>query len=144
MRLKSGACFPGSAGGYPPTPPQTRTSAIPAYAGPGIGGKSHLGVALAYEACQRGHSVLFTTAVDALNNLTAAQAAQRLKFELKKYLSPEVLLVDELGYLPLDKPGADLIFQIISQRYERGSTIITTNKAYKHWTGIFNKQYMRK
>ena len=105
----------------------------------GVGlGKSHLGVALAYEACQRGHSVLFTTAVDALNNLTAAQAAQRLKFELKKYLSPEVLLVDELGYLPLDKPGADLIFQIISQRYERGSTIITTNKAYKHWTGIFN------
>jgi DNA replication protein DnaC len=101
-------------------------------------GKSDLGVALAYESCQRGHSVLFTTAVDALNNLTAAQAAQRLKFKLKKFLSPEVLLVDELGYLPLDKPGADLIFQMISQRYKQGSTIITTNKACKHWTDIFN------
>lgn len=105
----------------------------------GVGlGKSHLACALAYEACQRGHSVFFTTAVDALNNLVAAQAAHRLKFELKKYLGPEVLLLDELGYLPLDKAGADLIFQIISQRYERGSTILTTNKAYKKWSEIFN------
>lgn len=105
----------------------------------GVGiGKSHLASALAYEACQRGRSVLFTTAVDALNNLTAAQLAGRLKFELKKYLTPDVVLLDELGYLPLDKAGADLIFQIISQRYERGSMIITTNKAYKHWPEIFN------
>ena len=105
----------------------------------GVGlGKSHLGVALAYEACQRGHSVLFTTAVDALNNLVAAQAAQRLKAELKRYLTPAVLVLDELGYLPLDKTGADLLFQVISQRYERGSLIITTNKAYKNWPEIFN------
>jgi len=101
-------------------------------------GKSHLASALAYEACQRGHSVCFTTAVDALNNLVAAQAAHRLKAELKKYLGPDVLLLDELGYLPLDKAGADLLFQIISQRYERGSMIITTNKAYKKWPEIFN------
>jgi DNA replication protein DnaC len=105
----------------------------------GVGlGKSHLGTALGYEACQRGHSVLFTTAVDALNNLVAAQAAHRLKAELKRYLAPAVLVLDELGYLPLDKNGADLLFQIISQRYERGSLIITTNKAYKNWTDIFN------
>ncbi len=101
-------------------------------------GKSHLSVALGYEACQRGHSVLFTTAVDALNNLVAAQAAHRLKTELKKYLSPTILHLDELGYLPLDKLGADLLFQIVSQRYERGSTVITTNKPFKRWTEIFN------
>ena len=66
----------------------------------GVGlGKTHVGSALAYEACQRGHSVLFTTAVDALNNLVAAQAAQRLKAELKRYLAPAVLVLDELGYL---------------------------------------------
>ena len=105
----------------------------------GVGlGKSHLASALGYEACQRGHTVLFTTAVDALNNLVAAQAAQRLKAELKRYLAPAVLILDELGYLPLDKTGADLLFQIISQRYERGSLIITTNKAYKNWPEIFN------
>jgi DNA replication protein DnaC len=105
----------------------------------GVGlGKSHLAAALGYEACQRGHSVLFTTAVDALNNLVAAQAAQRLKAELKRYLAPSVLVLDELGYLPLDKTGADLLFQIISQRYERGSLVITTNKAYKNWPEIFN------
>ena len=105
----------------------------------GVGlGKSHIAAALGYEACQRGHHVLFTTAVDALNNLVAAQAAQRLKAELKRYLAPAVLILDELGYLPLDKTGADLLFQVISQRYERGSLIITTNKAYKHWPEIFN------
>ena len=105
----------------------------------GVGlGKSHVATALGYEACQRGHAVLFTTAVDALNNLVAAQAAQRLKAELKRYLAPAVLVLDELGYLPLDKTGADLLFQVISQRYERGSLIITTNKAYKNWPEIFN------
>jgi len=105
----------------------------------GVGiGKSHLAVALSYEACQRGHSVLFTTAIDAVNNLIAAQTTHRLKAELKRYLAPDLLCMDELGYLPLDKTGADLLFQVISQRYERGSIILTTNKAYKHWSAIFN------
>jgi DNA replication protein DnaC len=67
-----------------------------------------------------------------------AQAAHRLQVELKKYLAPTVLVLDEVGYLPHDKAGADLLFQIVSQRYERGSIIVTTNKAYKHWAGIFN------
>ena len=67
----------------------------------GVGlGKTHLATALGYAACQRGHSVLFTTAIDAINNLVAAQAAQRLKAELKRYLAPAVLVLDELGYLP--------------------------------------------
>jgi len=105
----------------------------------GVGiGKSHLATALGYLACLKGHSVLFATAVDVINSLGAAQAANRLKFELKKYLAPAVLLLDELGFLPIDKRGADLLFQIISQRYERGSIVLTTNKVYKHWPSMFN------
>jgi DNA replication protein DnaC len=105
----------------------------------GVGlGKTHLATALAYEACLSGYSVLFTTAMDIVNTLAAAQATHRLKSELKKYLSPALLQVDELGYLPIDKIGADLLFQVLSQRYETGSTIVTTNQAYKHWVKFFN------
>ena len=57
---------------------------------------------------------------------------------MKAYIRPELLIVDELGYLPSDKLGADLLFQLISQRYERGSIVLTTNKAYKHWPSMFN------
>jgi len=105
-------------------------------------GKTHLATALSYEACQRGYSVLFTTAVDALNNLHAAVATHRLPAELKRYLYPDILYIDELGYLPMDKAGADLLFQLISQRYERGSIILTTNRAFKQWPEIFNNDAM--
>lgn len=101
-------------------------------------GKSHLATALAYEGCLAGHTVLFTTAIDIVNSLVAAQSTHRLKAELKKYISPSLVLVDELGYLPIDKTGADLLFQVFSQRYETGSTIVTTNQAYKHWAKVFN------
>lgn len=105
-------------------------------------GKTHLATALGYAACLAGHSVLFSTAVDAINTLAAAQAVNRLKAELKKYLSPSLLILDELGYLPIDKLGADLLFQIISQRYERGSIIITSNRAFNQWPQIFNNDSM--
>ncbi|MBC8017390.1 MAG: ATP-binding protein [Verrucomicrobia bacterium] len=101
-------------------------------------GKTHIATALGYAACLAGKSVLFATAVDAINTLAAAQAASKLKVELKKYPSPQILILDELGYLPIDKHGADLLFQVISQRYERGSTIITSNRAFKQWPEIFN------
>ena len=105
----------------------------------GVGlGKSHLAIALGYAACLAGHHVLFATAVDVINNLAAAQKAGRFGSELNKYLRPDVLILDELGYLPIDKHGADLLFQIISKRYERGPIILTSNKAFKHWTSIFN------
>jgi DNA replication protein DnaC len=105
----------------------------------GVGiGKTHLAIALGYQLCLKGHSVLFTSAVDAVNSLLAAQTTGRLKQELKKYRQPCVLILDELGYLPIDKTGADLLFQIISQRYEQGSIIITTNRAFKDWPQIFN------
>jgi DNA replication protein DnaC len=66
------------------------------------------------------------------------RSAGRLKREFHRYLKPALLIIDELGYLPIDKHGADLLFQIISQRYERAPMVITTNRVYKHWSQIFN------
>jgi DNA replication protein DnaC len=101
-------------------------------------GKTHLATALGYAACLKGYPVRFATAVDVINTLAAAAASARLKPELDKYLKPAVLILDELGYLPIDKTGADLLFQIVSHRYERGATIITSNRVYKKWPEIFN------
>jgi DNA replication protein DnaC len=101
-------------------------------------GKTHCAIALGHAACIGGHSVLFTTAVDIINTLAAAQSAGRLKREIGRYLKPGLLIIDELGFLPIDKLGADLLFQIISQRYQRAPIIITTNRPYKHWSQIFN------
>ena len=105
----------------------------------GVGlGKTLLASALGYQACLKGHTVLFTSAIDSINNLIASQKKGLLKLELKKYLKPDLLIMDELGYLPIDNKGADLLFQIISQRYEQGSIIITTNRVFKEWPKIFN------
>lgn len=105
----------------------------------GVGlGKTHLASALGYQACLMGHTVLFASAIDTINTLIAAQQTGRLKQELKKYLKPSLLILDELGYLPIDKNGADLLFQVISQRYEQGSIIITTNRVFNDWPCIFN------
>ena len=105
----------------------------------GVGlGKSHLMTALGYSACLRGHSVLFTGAIDIINTLAAAHATGGLKRALAAYVKPELICIDELGYLPIDKFGADCLFQIISHRYERGATLLTTNRSYKQWAGIFN------
>src|SRR5256714_8848377 len=101
-------------------------------------GKTHLATALGYAACLEGHSVLFANAINVINDLSAAQKNSALKQQLKKYLAPRVLLLDEIGYLPIDQHGADLLFQVISQRYERGPIILTTNKAFKQWPSIFN------
>ena len=101
-------------------------------------GKTHLATALGYAACQHGYSVLFANAIDVINTLSAAQTKGTLKSELKRYLSPALLLLDEIGYLPIDQRGADLLFQVISQRYERGSIVLTSNKAFKQWATIFN------
>jgi DNA replication protein DnaC len=105
----------------------------------GVGlGKTHLATALGYAACLQGYSVLFASAIDVINTLAAAKGAGRLKAELKKYTKPALLILDELGYLPIDKTGADLLFQVISLRYEQGAIVITSNRAFKEWPKIFN------
>jgi DNA replication protein DnaC len=101
-------------------------------------GKTHLATALGHAACLEGHSVLFTGAIEVINDLQAAQQDGGLKRALKKYLRPALLILDEVGYLPIDQKGADLLFQVISQRYERGSIVLTTNKPFKQWASIFN------
>lgn len=105
----------------------------------GVGlGKTHLASALGYTACLKGNTVLFTTAIDIINTLAAAREAGRMKQILKKYTRPSVLLMDEIGFLPIDKDGADLLFQVISLRYEQGAMVITSNRAFKDWPEIFN------
>ena len=105
----------------------------------GVGlGKTHLATALGYTACLQGYSVLFASAIDVINTLVAAKNAGRLKLELRKYIKPALLILDELGYLPIDKAGADLLFQVISLRYEQGAILITSNRAFKEWPKIFN------
>jgi len=105
----------------------------------GVGlGKTHLACALGYSACLKGYPVLFTTAIDVINTLGAAKAAGRMKQELKKYSRPALLIVDELGFLPIDKAGADLLFQVFSLRYEQGAMVITSNRAFAHWPEILN------
>jgi DNA replication protein DnaC len=105
----------------------------------GVGlGKTHLATALGYAACLQGYSVLFTSAIDVINTLAAARNAGRLKAELKKYTKPALLILDELGYLPIDKAGADLLFQVISLRYEQGAIVLTSNRVFKEWPKIFN------
>ena len=101
-------------------------------------GKTHLAAALGYAACQAGMSVLFANAIDVINTLNAAQTKGSLKSELHKYTAPTLLILDEIGYLPIDQRGADLLFQVISARYERGSIVLTTIKAFKQWPTIFN------
>ena len=105
----------------------------------GVGlGKTHFALALAHSTCLNNVPTLFAQAVEIVNTLSAAQATNTLSKALKTYVAPRLLVVDELGYLPMDKRGADLIFQVISARYERSSTVITTNTVYKQWARIFN------
>jgi DNA replication protein DnaC len=105
----------------------------------GVGvGKTHLASALGYAACLEGLPVLFATAIDVINTLSTAQAAGTMKQTLKKFTKPSLLILDELGFLPIDKTGADLLFQVISLRYEQGALVITSNRAFKDWPEIFN------
>jgi DNA replication protein DnaC len=114
--------------------PITPTSSC---SGPTGVGKTHLACALGHAACLQRHSVLFASAIDIVNRLSAAQTAGHLAAELKRFETPRLLLIDELGYLPLDRRGGELLFQVISKRYERGSTIVTTNITFKEWPRYF-------
>src|SRR5689334_10438190 len=103
---------------------------------PGVG-KTHLAVALAESAIRAGQPAYFMTAHDLVDDLGRAYREGRLDRRMKVYLAPKVLIVDEMGYLPLDDLGATIFFQLVSARYERGSIILTSNKSYGDWGGVF-------
>ena len=103
---------------------------------PGVG-KTHLAVGLGLKAIERGYRVLFTTAAELIAALTRAAAQGRLDERLKLYTVPRLLIVDEIGYLPIDRAGANLFFQLISRRYERGPMILTSNQSFGSWGDVF-------
>ena len=103
---------------------------------PGVG-KTHLAVALAEAAIQAGLPAYFVTAHELVDDLGRAHREGRLDRRLRIYLAPKLLVVDEMGYLPLDEMGATIFFQLVTARYERGSIILTSNKSYGEWDSIF-------
>jgi len=104
---------------------------------PGVG-KSFLAKCMAYAATQAGIKVLFTTAMDMINHLIAAEADHSMLKKLQYYQSQELLVIDEIGYLSLGTQGSNLFFQVISARHERKSTILTTNRPFAQWGEIFD------
>ena len=102
---------------------------------PGVG-KTMIAVALAVAACQAGYSIYFTSLDDLVRRLRTAEATGRFNRQLGAYLRPAVLVVDEVGYLPLDRTEANMVFQLVSRRYERGSMIITSNKSFAEWGSV--------
>lgn len=105
-------------------------------------GKTHIAIALGYEACRKGLKVKFYTAAGLINELLAAQQEYRLSRLEKQWLIPHVVILDELGYIPFSKTGAELLFQFCSARYERGSLIITSNLEFPKWTEVLGDEQM--
>jgi DNA replication protein DnaC len=103
---------------------------------PGVG-KTHLSVGLGLKAIEAGYRVLFTTAANMIAVLTRALNEGRLEEKLKQYTVPRLLIVDEIGYLPIDRLGANLFFQLISRRYEKGPMILTSNQSFGSWGEVF-------
>jgi DNA replication protein DnaC len=106
--------------------------------GPPGTGKTHLSVALGFKAVEAGYSVLFLTLETLMTRLTKADSENRLEQTLKQLTYPKLLIIDELGYLPLTRFEASLFFRLIVRRYERASLIITSNKSFLDWGEIFN------
>jgi len=105
--------------------------------GPSGVGKTHLAIALGISACQNGYTCYFTSFQMLLENLRRAAEGNRLRRKLLTYCKPHVLIIDELGYLPMDHYDANLLFQLVSARYEKGSIILTSNKTYLDWGDFF-------
>lgn len=103
-------------------------------------GKTHTALALGLAACQHGFSVDFATAAGLVHQLMEARDEKRLLKLQNQLQACKLLIIDELGYVPLSPTGAELLFEVFSQRYERGSTIVTSNLPFEEWTGVFGSE----
>lgn len=108
---------------------------------PGVG-KSHLAIGLGLKAIAQGYRVLFTTAAAMIATLTRALTENRLEDKLKLYTIPRLLIIDEIGYLPIDRTEANLFFQLISRRYEKGPMILTSNQSFGAWGEVFGDRVL--
>ena len=103
-------------------------------------GKTHVALALGLAACQKGFSVAFMTAASLVHQLMEARDEKRLLKLQRELQAVKLLIIDELGYVPLSPTGAELLFEVFSQRYERGSTIVTSNLPFEEWTSVFGSE----
>lgn len=103
---------------------------------PGVG-KTHLAVALGIKAVTEGYRTYFTQAMALITSLTKAYAENRIEERLKFYCQPKLLIIDEIGYIPIDRHGAHFFFQLVSRRYEKGALILTSNRRFSQWNEIF-------
>jgi DNA replication protein DnaC len=108
---------------------------------PGVG-KTHLALALGVKAVEAGHRVLFLTLETLMGRLRRAQQENRLERQMQQLVYPKVLLIDEIGYLPLTRDEASLFFRLITRRYERASLVLTSNKSFVDWGEIFGDQVL--
>ncbi len=108
------------------------------FLGPSGVGKTHLAVSLGITAAKKRYSVYFISCHDLITQLNKAQFENKLDKRIKHFCGYELLIIDEIGYLPIDKQGANLLFQLIAKRYEKKSTIITTNIPFNKWGDVFN------
>lgn len=105
-------------------------------------GQTHLALSLAVATAESGRRVYFTTLADLLHSLEEAQAAGRLTHRLRTLVFPTLMVIDEIGHLPITRTGAMLFFQLMARRYEHASTILTSNKSFEEWGEIFGDEVM--
>jgi len=107
------------------------------FLGPPGTGKTHMSIALGLKACQAGYAVLFLSAVEMVTQLLEAQEQGTLRKGLSRLLKPDLLIVDEVGYIPFERSAANLFFQVVNSRYERGSMMLTPKRAFSSWGEVF-------